>query len=315
MGAAGGGPESVSIGTVALLGVGTLGSIFAGRLLDAGVQLTLFDVDARRAKPFVGRGARVASRVDDLLDDAAIVLVSLPDPAATRQAVLGASGVIASCRAGTLIVDTSTIDPPTAREVAREAAGRRVDYVEAPLSGGDDEGSGVDAARAGAATFICGGLPSAVERARPLLRVLGRHVLHVGTAGAGATAKLVSNHIAGLHNLVAAEALAVGAGAGLPVETMLAVLRHTDAQSYWLFNYLAPRLARRNFDDGFAIDLQHKDHRLFGELAARHGVVTPLNDLAIELYEAMRADGLGRKDLTEATNVAFEQAALARFDR
>ena len=76
-----------------------------------------------------------------------------------------------------------------------------------------------------------------------------------------------------------------------------------------------PRLARRDFDDGFSIDLQHKDHRFFGEMAARHGVVSPLNDLALQLYDAMRADGLGGKDLTEAANVAFEQAGLARFDR
>jgi 3-hydroxyisobutyrate dehydrogenase-like beta-hydroxyacid dehydrogenase len=95
---------------------------------------------------------------------------------------------------------------------------------------------------------------------------------------------------------------------------MLNVLRHTDAQSYWLFNYLSPRLARHDFDNGFSIDLQHKDHRLFGALAAEHHAPTPLNDLALQLYEAMRAAGLGRKDLTEAANVACEQAGLSRFD-
>ena len=95
---------------------------------------------------------------------------------------------------------------------------------------------------------------------------------------------------------------------------MLDVLRHTDAQSYWLFNYLAPRIVRRDFDDGFSIDLQHKDHRLFGELAAAHNAPTPLNDLALQLYDAMRAAGLGRKDLTEAANVACEQAGVNRFD-
>ena len=300
---------------VGLLGVGTLGSIFADRLLDAGVELALFDVDDRRVAPFVDRGARAATSAIDLAVDIDIVLVSLPDPVATSRAVLGHSGVLAACRRGMLMVDTSTIDPASAREVARDAADRGVDYVEAPLSGGDEEGSGVDAARAGATTFICGGLAPAVDRARPLLQLLGRHVLHVGAAGDGATAKLVSNHLAGLHNLVAAEALAVGGAAGLSLETMLAVLRHTDAQSYWLFNYLAPRLARRDFDDGFSIDLQHKDHRLFGELAAQHGVAAPLNSLALELYAAMQNDGLGRKDLTEASNVAFERAGLARFDR
>lgn len=307
--------ELAPIGRVGLLGAGTLGSIFADRLLEAGVELALFDVDDRRVAPFIRRGVRVATSAIDLVHDVDIVLVSLPDPVATNRAVLGETGVLAACRPGMLIVDTSTIDPTTAREVAREAAARGVDHVEAPLSGGDEEGSGVDAARAGAATFICGGLESAIDRARPLLQVLGRHVLHVGAAGDGATAKLVSNHLAGLHNLVAAEALAVGRAAGLSVETMLAVLRHTDAQSYWLFNYLAPRLARRDFDDGFSIDLQHKDHRLFGDLATQHGAAAPLNSLALELYEAMRSDGLGRKDLTEAANVAFERAGLARFDR
>ncbi len=306
---------SAAIGHVALLGVGTLGSIFGARLLEAGVSLTMFDVDEGRVAPFIGRGARAVGSVADLVRDADTVLVSLPDPAATSQAVLGRTGVIAACRPGTLIVDTSTIDPMTAREVEREASQRHVDYLEAPLSGGDEEGSGVDAARAGAATFICGGLASTVERARPLLQVLGRHVLHVGPAGDGATAKLVSNHLAGLHNLVAAEALAVGRAAGLSLDTMLAVFGHTDAQSYWLFNYLAPRLARGDFDNGFSIDLQHKDHRLLGELAARHGVGAPLNDLALQLYGAMQADGLGGKDLTEAANVACEQAGLTRFDR
>jgi 3-hydroxyisobutyrate dehydrogenase-like beta-hydroxyacid dehydrogenase len=199
--------------------------------------------------------------------------------------------------------------------VADEAEARGVAYLEAPLSGGDDEGSGVDAARAGATTFICGGRPDALERARPLLAVLGRHVVHVGPAGDGAAAKLVSNHLAGLHNLVAAEALAVGRAAGLSLDTILSVLRHTDAQSYWLFHYLAPRLARADFDDGFSIDLQHKDHRLLGELADRHGAPAPLNDLAMRLYGEMRAAGLGGKDLTEAANVAAERAGLPRFDR
>ncbi len=303
------------LGRLSLLGVGTLGSIFAGRLLDAGARLTVFDLDPRRTAVLVERGARQATSLADLADGADTVLVSLPDPAATRRAVLGAGGIIAVLDETSLVVDTSTIDPPTARRAAVEAEARGVAYVEAPLSGGDEEGSGIDAARAGAATFICGGHREALERARPLLAVLGRHVVHVGPAGDGATAKLVSNHLAGLHNLIAAEALAVGRAAGLSLDTVLSVLRHTDAQSYWLFHYLAPRLARADFDEGFSIDLQHKDHRLFGELAERHGAPAPLNDMALRLYGAMRAVGLGRKDLAEAANVAAEQAGIARFDR
>jgi 6-phosphogluconate dehydrogenase (decarboxylating) len=146
-------------------------------------QARVFDLDDRRVEHFSECSVRIASDVADLVRDADIVLVSLPNPEATRHAVLGPAGFVAACRAGTLIVDTSTIDPTTAQEVARQATDNNVDYVEAPLSGGDEEGSGVDAARAGAATFICGGTVEAVHRARPLLSLLGRHILHVGPAG------------------------------------------------------------------------------------------------------------------------------------
>ena len=102
-------PKSEPIRRVALLGVGTLGAIFADRLLDVGLSLTVFDLDERRVSPLGQRGARVATGVGDLVSEADIVLVSLPNPATTQQAVLGPSGVIAECRPGTLIVDTSTI--------------------------------------------------------------------------------------------------------------------------------------------------------------------------------------------------------------
>jgi 3-hydroxyisobutyrate dehydrogenase-like beta-hydroxyacid dehydrogenase len=295
-----------------MLGVGTLGSIFATRLLDAGITVHVFDIDRARVDALVGRGAIAAASLS-ALGDAGTVLVSLPDPAASAKAVLGDTGLIASCPPGTLIIDTSTIDPSTARAIAGACGQRGIDYVEAPLSGGDEEGSGVDAARTGATTFICGGEPDAIERARPLLGRLGRHVIHVGAAGEGAVAKLVSNHMAGLHNLVASEALAVGRAAGLSLDMMLEVLRHTDGKSYWLTHYMVRRLHGSDIDGGFSIDLQRKDHRLFGELATSLGVRTPLNDTAIEVYDGLRHAGLGAKDLTEAAQVAAEQAGLPRY--
>lgn len=298
----------------ALLGVGTLGSIFGRRLLDAGVDLAVYDLDETRTATLADHGAAVAADPAHLVAGREILLVSLPDPPATRRALLGPDGALAACSPGTLVIDSSTIDPQTARQAAAAAAEHELDYLETPLSGGDEEGSGVDAARAGACTFMCGGDAATVVRATPFLRLLGRHVLHVGPAGDGATVKLVSNHLAGLHNLVAAEALAAGRAAGLSLETMLRTFRHTDAQSFWLFNYLAPRLERQEFEDGFAIDLQLKDHRLFGELAAAAGAPTPLNDLAVRMYEQMQAQGLGRRDLTEAANVACDEAGVPRYD-
>ncbi len=290
---------------IGLLGVGTLGTIFAERLIGSGLELSLFDRDRSRLDPFDGRATVLTDPV--ALGQGEALVVSLPDPDASRAAL---TPVLAAARPGLLVLDTSTIDRTTACEHSRTAAGRQIAYVEAPLSGGDEEGSGVDAARAGAITFICGGSTGDVAALRPLMMILGRHVVHVGPAGSGSVAKLVSNHLAGLHNLVAAEAFAVGRAAGLDLETILRVLEHTDGKSFWIFSYLAPRLEASRFDDGFAVDLQHKDHRLFGELADAVGVVpTPFNDLALASYAALQARGLGRADLTIAAAIAMGDVA------
>jgi 3-hydroxyisobutyrate dehydrogenase-like beta-hydroxyacid dehydrogenase len=106
--------------------------------------------------------------------------------------------------------------------------------------------------------------------------------------------------MAGLHNLVAAEAFVLGAAAGFTPEQLLEVFDGTDARSYHLTDYAAPRLARRDFDPGFSIDLQHKDHRLAGELGRALGVPLPLNDLALELYQRIHDEGGGGKDIVEA---------------
>ncbi len=112
--------------------------------------------------------------------------------------------------------------------------------------------------------------------------------------------KLISNVMAGLHNLVAAEAFALGASAGFSLQQLLEVFDGTDARSYHLTDYAAPRLAAHDFEPGFSIDLQHKDHRLAGELGRSLDVPLPLNDLAVERYERIRAEGAGAKDIVEA---------------
>ena len=298
---------------VAQLGLGALGSIFASHLRQAGVELSVYDLSRERVDAAVKLGARSTTSPAEVARGADYLLVSLPDPAAARAALLGATGAIAALKPGSVILDLSTIDPDTA--IASEAAAkvRGVHYVEAPISGGEPMSAGTDGARNRNVTFMAGGEKAAFEAALPLMSLLGKHPLHLGRVGTGATVKLISNYIAGLHNLVAAEAFALGRAAGISVETMLKTFAHTDANSYWLFNYFAPRIQNGDVEPGFSVDLQYKDLRLCEDIARQHKVAMPLNGVALQIYQMLRGSGRGSRDLVEAANFMAEMNGLPRY--
>jgi len=298
---------------VAQIGLGALGSIFASHLCEAGVELSVYDLSRERVDAATKLGAISASSPAEVARGADYLLVSLPDPAAARAALLGSDGAIAALKAGSVVLDLSTVDPDTA--IANEAAAKAggVHYVEAPISGGEPMSAGTDGARKRNVTFMAGGEKVAFEAALPLMSLLGKHPLHLGPAGTGAKVKLISNYIAGLHNLVAAEAFALGRAAGISIDTMLKTFAHTDANSYWLFNYFAPRIQNGDIEPGFSVDLQYKDLRLCEDLARKHKVAMPLNGLALQVYQMLRGSGRGGRDLVEAANFMAELGGLPRY--
>jgi len=294
---------------VALIGLGAIGSIYAGHLIGKVGRLRVFDVMTERVGAAVVQGAEAAASVRAAAETSDIVLLALSTPEAVEAALLGADGVLAGAAAGAVVVDLSTIDPASCRRFHAAAKMHGVAYLEAPVSGGEPGGAGTEGARAANISFMIGGEAEALERARPVMAHLGKRFFHLGPAGAGATVKLISNLMAGLHNLVATEAFVLAAAAGIKPETLLEVFDGTDAKSFWLTDYFAPRLRRRDFAPGFSVDLQYKDHRLAGELAQELKVPLPLNALAVQLYQMMRAQGLGGCDLVEAVRFFGELAA------
>ncbi len=282
------------------VGLGTVGRIFAGHLVAAADELHVYDVDPAACEIVRAMGGRVSSSPAAVGDASDLVLVSLPDPPAAESALLGPGGLVAEGRPGIVVVDTSTVDPGTSRRVAAAAAARGIGYLDAPISGGEPMSGGVDGARRANVTFMVGGEATDLERARPLMNVLGAHVHHVGPAGSGTVVKLISNLCSGIYALVAAEAFAIGEAAGFTAAQLTAVFRDTDAKSFFMTDYLVPRLLAGALDPGFAIALQLKDHRLASELAGSLGVEAPLNDLAVAAYERMCDAGLARRDVTAA---------------
>jgi 3-hydroxyisobutyrate dehydrogenase-like beta-hydroxyacid dehydrogenase len=307
--------EMSSSASVGLLGLGALGEIFCGHLVRAFPGLRVFDLDAAKVARAVEHGAVATASARELGAACDVVVVSLPDPAAVRAALTGADGLLVEARAGAVVLDTSTISPQASREMHAVAAQRGVSYLDAPVSGGEPFQTGVDGARAASMTFMVGGDADAFARARPVMEALGRVWMHLGPPGSGSTVKLISNLCAGIHALVAAEAFALGAACGFSSERLLEVFAHTDAKSFFMTDYVGPRVARGDVTPGFTVELQLKDHRLAADLGHEQRVPLPFNGLAIDAWERLRAQGRGANDVTDAVFFSAEQARLGPAGR
>lgn len=293
---------------VGLVGLGAVGQIFCSHLLERFSVVHVFDLDERRLAAAAETGAAPADSAADLGSRCDQVVVSLPNPTAVRAALLGGAGLIAGAHRGCVVLDTSTVSPETSREVYTAALDRGVRYLDAPVSGGEPLEGGVDGARAASMTFMVGGDADAFDAARPLMAALGRFFFHLGASGSGSTVKLISNLCSGIYALVAAEAFALGESCGYAPERLLEVFQHTDAKSFFMTDYLAPRLLAGNVTPGFSVELQLKDHRLAAELGHDHRVPLPMNAAAAQIWEAIRAQGRGGNDVTDAILFAAEHA-------
>lgn len=297
---------------VAQIGLGKMGSIMAKHLSDDKVDLCVYDKAPGRADAFADP-IRKAHSLADAVKGCDYVVVSLPDPAAARGAMFADDGILASAARGTTILDLSTVDPQTARDIYAKAASLGIHYVEAPISGGEPMSAGTDGAMKRNITFMVGTDSESFEKAKPLMDRLGKFPILVGPAGMGATIKLISNYISGLHNIVASEGFALGKAAGLDFDLMLEVFAHTDANSFWLFNYFGPRVKAGDFEPGFSVDLQWKDLRLADDLARELKVPMPLNAAGLQMYQMLRADGRGNKDVCEMANLLAEMAGQETY--
>ncbi len=242
---------------VGLIGLGSMGGAMVARLRGQGVQPLVWDA----APAAVARtGAQAAAGPAGVA--AGCVILSLPDEAAV-------AGVLAmlwpALPPGAVVVDTSTLSPLAARGFAAEAATRGFTYLDAPVSGGPA------GAAAGSLTMMIGGQAAALERVRPVLALLTARIVHVGAAGAGQVAKLVNNLLVATHLVTAAEALRLGARAGLSPEALLPVLNAATGRSAATEVNWPRWIATGAFDSGFSAGLMRKDVRLALELAAAVG--------------------------------------------
>ena len=299
---------------VAFLGLGNMGLPMARNLVKAGHAVAGFDLVAEQVARFEAAGGLVAATAADAVRGAAVVFTMLPAGKHVRELYLGPGGILATCGDGVLLVDCSTIDPATARDVAVAARARGVRMLDAPVSGG------TGGAEAGTLTFMVGGTEGDLDTARPLLQAMGKNVFHAGPSGAGQVVKMCNNMLLAIQMVGTCEAIRLGVAQGLDPVRLSEIMGKSSGRNWTLELYnpcpgVMPGVpASRGYAGGFSTDLMLKDVTLAMEAAAASGTPTPLGRAARELYVLHREAGKGGLDFSSVyEDVAAAAALLARI--
>jgi len=279
------------IRTVGFIGLGIMGGPMAANLVRAGFDVVGHNRSPARQEALVGAGGRAAASAAEAAAQADAVITMLPDSPDVEAVLLGQDGVFASARAGTLVIDMSTIRPDVAQAVAAAGAGRGLRVLDAPVSGG--EAGAVE----GTLSIMVGGSDQDFEDARPLLDAVGKTIVHVGPAGSGQTVKAANQLIvAGTIELVA-EAIVFLEASGVPTGPALQVLSGGLAGNR-ILDRKAAGMVERQFTPGFRAELHDKDLGIVLAAARSAGVILPLGATVGQLMGSLKAQGLGGLDHT-----------------
>lgn len=291
----------MSAQTIGFVGLGAMGGAMAGHLVKNGYAVTGYDISAERAEAAARAGVTRAASPAEAARSADVVMSSLPHPAAVRAAYLGPDGVLSRVRAGAVLVDLSTIDPDTWKEVARVAATKGLDCLDAPVSGGPVE------AGSGKLVFIVGGDERVLERCRPIFTTLGTEIHHVGPLGSAQVVKIVNNVMSMGNVAIAAEAMVLGVKAGMDPQRLFDILSTSGGRSHHFLKRF-PNVLAGDFDPRFSIALSRKDLGLAARMAESLGVPMLTMSIVRQVYEAAGASGLDGRDMAAVTEL-FERWA------
>ena len=293
--------------SLGLIGLGIMGRPMGRNLLRAGYRLMVHDVDRSAVDALVAEGATAGTTPRQVAEATDVLITMLPDSPQVREVYLGPDGAFEALRAGWMAIDMSSIAPSTARDLAGRAAAGGAEMLDAPVSGGDK------GAIAGTLSIMVGGTDAAFERAMPILSALGKTIVHVGPAGAGQVVKVCNQVVVAVVIEAVAEALVLGAKAGVDPGRIADVLQGGLAATKVLEMRRENMLTGR-FDPGFRIRLHLKDLKNALELARETNVVLPAAAQVEQLMRAMAAAGRADYDHSGLVTVLEDLAAFRLTD-
>jgi 3-hydroxyisobutyrate dehydrogenase-like beta-hydroxyacid dehydrogenase len=289
---------------VGFIGLGMMGNPMSKNLLKAGFELTVWNRTQSKMKEIVELGAQPAGSAKEVAQKSEVTITMLAGPADVEEVILGKNGVLEGLKPGHAVIDMSTISPAVSKRVAAEVAKKGSFMLDAPVSGS------VGVAATAALTIMVGGEKKIFEAHRDVLGAMGKNIFHIGANGKGCYVKLVSNSIMGTYMAVIAEAMCLGAKAGIPSDILVEALKNTGATSR-ILEGKSPKVLKGDYSAQFMLKLLFKDIGLALDSAGVDAISMPIIGLVRQVYAQAIADGRGDDDFSAVAASAEKHAGVS----
>jgi 3-hydroxyisobutyrate dehydrogenase len=283
---------------VGFIGLGNMGGPMAANLVAKGHDVTVFDLNPNAVAELCSKGANSVDNLVDICADKDFIVSMLPASKHVKGVYLGENGLINHISTRTQVIDSSTIDAGSARELAAAFSEKGISFVDAPVSGG------TAGATAGTLTFIVGAKADEFSQAESLLKDMGKNIFHAGDHGAGQVAKICNNMLLSILMAGTSEAIQMGIDNGLDPKVLSDIMLQSSGRNWTLEvynpcpNVLENVPSSKDYQGGFMVDLMAKDLGLAMATATDSGSNTPLGRMAFSLYQLMQTQGMGQLDFS-----------------
>ncbi len=275
---------------IGFIGLGAMGLPMSKNVIRKGYSVTTYDIAKERLADLVAFGADPSGSAMEVGERSDIVITMVPSSPHAREAILGEKGVIEGVKEGSVVIDMSTIDPVTTREISEKLSAKGVKMLDAPVV------RGVRGAAEGTLAIYVGGTPEVFERCKGLLSTMGTDIEYCGMIGAGEIVKIINNLIISVSMCSLAEALVLGVKAGVDPEVLFKTLSKGSANSFVMQNHVKNFVMKGKFDEGvFPVDYIMKDLNLALVTAEKYHVPQYFGSLAYQAYEFARASGYSKQ--------------------
>lgn len=276
------------------IGLGIMGKPMSKNLLKAGYELTVYDMNTAAVDEVVAAGAKKATSCKEVAENSDVIITMVPNSPQVKEVVLGKGGIVEGMKAGTIIVDMSSINPIASREICEEVEKNGGFMIDAPVSGGEPKA--ID----GTLSVMCGGREEIFDKVKDILAVMSSSVTLCGSIGAGNTTKLANQIVVAVNIAAVSEALMLGKKAGVDPEIIYKAIRGGLAGST-VMDAKAPMMIEGNFKPGFRINLHIKDLNNVIDTAHNVGAPLPLSSSVMEMMQWLRKEG---KDTLDHSAIA-----------
>ena len=289
---------------IAFIGVGNMGNPMAENLLKSGKRIRVFDTSNKMIELAKKKGLNTVESIETLINDKiSTVITMLPEGKHSKEIYLGDNGIINKVSKDCLLIDCSTIDIETSKEIGKVAKNKGIMMIDAPVSGG------VMGAQKATLNIMVGGSKEAFERALPILKVMGKNIYHAGDIGSGNGAKICNNMALGIAMIAASESLMLAKRLNIDIKKVHEIMKNASGNSWPISVYPPlPGLidgapSNNNYRPGFSAGMMNKDLKLANDCAKSVNAETPLGKMALEIYDQFCKEGNDTKDFSAISKV------------